>query len=173
MPARPQATEYAPFYAGYVASVRDGDIRDIVREGKEELAATLGSIPESRGGYAYAEGKWSIKTVIGHMIDAERIFSYRVLRLARGDKTPLPGFEENSYAATARSDERTVADLAAEMLDVRVSTIRLLDSIPDDAWERSAMVSIGEATVRAIAYILIGHARHHLKVLRERYGVGG
>src|SRR4029079_13069488 len=126
---------------GYVASIADGDIRTIVRAEKEALAATLGGIPESRGDYRYAEGKWTIKTLIGHMIDAERIFSYRALRLARGDKTPLPGFEENSYAITARSDERTVADLVSEMLDVRTSTIRLFDSIPDDAWDRSAMVS--------------------------------
>lgn len=170
--ARPEATEFPSFYAGYVASIPDGDIRTIVRDEKEALAATLGSIPESRGGYRYAEGKWSIKTLIGHMIDAERIFSYRALRLARGDKTPLPGFEENSYAIAARSDERTVADLVSEMLDVRTSTIRLFDSLPDDAWDRSAMVSVGEVTVRALAYITVGHARHHLNVLRERYGVG-
>jgi len=172
LPTRPEATEYPSFYAGYVASVRDGDICEIVREAKEELAATLGGIPESRGDYRYADGKWSIKTVIGHIIDAERIFSYRALRLARGDKTPLPGFEENSYAITARSDERTVADLVSEMLDIRTSTIRLFDSFPDDAWNRSAMVSVGEVTVRALAYITVGHARHHLNVLRERYGVG-
>lgn len=169
--SRPAATEYPSFYAGYVASVRDGDIRDIGREGKDELATTLGGIAESRGGYRYAEGKWTIKTLIGHMIDAERIFSYRALRLARGDKTPLPGFEENAYAISARSDERAVADLVSEMLDVRTSTIRLFNSIPDDAWDQSAMVSVGEVTVRALAYITVGHARHHLTVLRERYGV--
>ncbi|MDB4891489.1 MAG: DinB family protein [Gemmatimonadetes bacterium] len=169
--SRPEAKEYPTFYAGYVASVRDGDIREIVREARDELAKTLNGIEESRGSYRYAEGKWSIKTLIGHMIDAERIFSYRALRLARGDKTPLPGFEENSYAETAGSDARTVADLASEMLDVRTSTIRLFDSIPDDAWDRSAMVSVGEVTARALAYITVGHARHHLNVLRERYGV--
>jgi hypothetical protein len=170
--ARPEATESPSFYAGYVAAIPDGDIRTIVRDEREQLDLTLGSIPESRGDYRYAEGKWSIKTLIGHMIDAERIFSYRALRLARGDKTPLPGFEENSYAITARSDERTVADLASEMLDVRTSTIRLFDSLPDDSWGRSAMVSLGEVTVRALAYITVGHARHHLNVLRERYDVG-
>lgn len=172
LPTRPEVTEYPSFYAGYVASVRDGDIRVIVREAREELATTLGGIPETRGDYRYAEGKWSIKTVIGHMIDAERIFSYRALRLARGDKTPLPGFEENSYALTAGSDARTVDDLVSELLDVRTSTIRLFDSFPDDAWDRSSMVSVGEVTVRALAFITVGHARHHLNVLRERYGVG-
>ncbi|MEO8336096.1 MAG: DinB family protein [bacterium] len=172
LPGRPEATEFAPFYAGYIAAVPDGDIRHIVREGREELAAMFSGIPEARGDYRYAEGKWSVKTVMGHLIDAERIFSYRALRLARGDKTPLPGFEENAYAITAASDARTVADLASEMLDVRTSTIRLFDSIPDDAWDRTAMVSVGEVSVRALAYIIVGHARHHLNVLRERYGIG-
>jgi uncharacterized damage-inducible protein DinB len=170
--ARPEASEFAPFYADYVASVPDGDIRFILREGREEIAATLSGIPEERGEYRYAEGKWTVKTLLGHMIDAERIFSYRALRLARGDKTALPGFEENAYAMTAGSDARTVSDLVSEMLDVRTSTIRLFDSFPDQAWDRSAMVSVGEVTVRALAYITVGHARHHLNVLRERYGVG-
>ncbi|MEO5814411.1 MAG: DinB family protein [Gemmatimonadaceae bacterium] len=170
--ARPESTEFAPFYANYVASVPDGDIRFILRDTREELAAILGGIPEARGEYRYADGKWTVKTLIGHMIDAERIFSYRALRLARGDKTALPGFEENSYAMTAGSDARTVSDLTSELLDLRTSTIRLFDSFPDDAWDRSAMVSVGEVTVRALAYILVGHAHHHLNVLRERYGVG-
>ncbi len=171
MLARPEATEFAPFYANYVASVPDGDIRTILRKDREDLATVLGSIPEERGGYRYADGKWTVKTVIGHLIDAERIFSYRALRLARGDTTALPGFEENAYAVTAGSDARTVADLVAEMLDVRTSTIRLFDSFPDDAWDRSALVSVGEVTVRALAYITVGHARHHVRVLEERYGV--
>lgn len=170
--SRPESTEFASFYATYVALVPEGDIRLILRDGREEIAATLGGIPEQRGEYRYAEGKWTVKTLIGHVIDAERIFSYRALRLARGDKTALPGFEEDSYAQTAGSDARRVADLTSELLDVRTSTIRLFDSFPDDAWERRAMVSVGEVTVRALAYIVAGHARHHLNVLRERYGVG-
>ena len=107
--ARPEATEFPPFYAGYVAKVPTGDILAIVRDAKDELASTLGSIQESKGGYRYAEGKWTVKTVLGHMVDAERIFSYRALRIARGDATPLPGFEENDYATTAGSDARPVA----------------------------------------------------------------
>lgn len=169
---RPEATEFPTFYAGYVASVPSGDILAILRDAKEELASALGAIPESKGSRRYADGKWTVKTVLGHMIDAERIFSYRALRLARGDATPLPGFEENEYAKTAGSDARTVADLVSELLDVRASTIRLFDSLPEDAWVRRGIVNKGEVSVRALGYITVGHARHHLQVLRERYGVG-
>ena len=168
--ARPEATEFPSFYAGYVAKVPTGDILAILREAKDELASTLGSIPESKGGHRYAEGKWTVKTVLGHMIDAERIFSYRALRIARGDATPLPGCEENQYAVTAGSDARTVADLVSEILDVRASTIRLFDSLPEDAWVRRGIVNNAEVSVRALGYIVVGHARHHLGVLRERYG---
>lgn len=170
--ARPEATEFPPFYAGYVAQVPTGDILAVLRDAKNELASTLGSIPESKGGHRYAEGKWTIKTVLGHMVDAERIFSYRALRIARGDATPLPGFEENNYADAAGSDARAIADIVAELLDVRASTIRLFDSLPEDAWVRRGIVNNAEVSVRALGYIIVGHARHHLGMLRERYGIG-
>jgi D-serine deaminase-like pyridoxal phosphate-dependent protein len=166
---RPDATEYAPFYAGYVAGVPDGDIVAVLRAGGEELASTLASIPESRGGFRYAEGKWSVREMIGHMIDAERIFAYRALRLARGDATPLPGFEQDDYVRTAGSEARTVADLAEELHAVRAATVRLFASLPDDAWTRRGVVNGREASVRALAYVTAGHAVHHLRVLRERY----
>jgi len=169
MPARPEATEFPSFYAGYVGSVRDGDIRDIVREGKEELAATLGSIPESRGEYAYAEGKWSIKTVIGHMIDAERIFSYRALRISRGDKTPIEGFEQDDYVRNASFERRSVADLLAEFETVRRATVFLFRSLDAQAWSRRGIASQNEVTVRALAYIIAGHELHHMEVLRQKY----
>ena len=169
---RPNAAEYPAFYAGYVALVPADDILTVLRQGRDELSAAFGAIPESMGGYRYAEGKWTVRTLIGHMIDAERIFAYRALRLARGDATPLPGFEEKEYAETAGSDARAVADLAAEMLDLRTSTIRLFESIPEDAWVRRGIVNNGEVSVRALGYITAGHARHHLNVLRDRYGLG-
>jgi hypothetical protein len=168
---RPEATEFPQFYAGYVAKVPTGDILAVLRQSKDELASTLGPIPEAKGGHRYAEGKWTVKTLIGHMIDAERIFSYRALRIARGDATPLPGFEENRYAEVAGSDSRTVADLVSELLDVRASTIRLFDSLPDDAWVRRGTVNNGQVSVRALGYITVGHARHHLGILRDRYGI--
>lgn len=168
---RPAATEFPPFYAGYVASVPEGDIVTILGQAGEELASALATIPEAQGGYRYAEGKWTIRTLIGHVIDTERVFSYRALRLARGDATPLPGFEENDFARSAGSDARTVEDLAAELRIVRDGTVRLFQSFPDDAWARAGIVNNREVSVRALAYITAGHGIHHLRVLRERYGV--
>jgi hypothetical protein len=169
--ARPDASEYAPFYHAYVASVPDGDVIELLRSGGRELVEVIGRIPEDRGSFRYGPDKWSIRDVIGHLIDAERIFSYRALRVARSDRTPLPGFEENSYVQTAGSDARTVADLTRELGVVRESTVLLFDSLPDEAWGRSGVASENEVSVRALAYIVAGHARHHLRILRERYGV--
>jgi hypothetical protein len=166
---RPAPSEYAPFYASYVAGVPDGDVVSELRDSGREIVGALAAIPESRGGFRYAADKWTVREVVGHMIDAERIFSYRALRLARGDATPLPGFEENDYARTAGSDARTLADLSEELRAVRESTVRLFDSFADEAWERRGVVNGREVSVRALAYITAGHARHHLRVLRERY----
>lgn len=171
MTQRPEASEYPPFYAPYVARVAGDDPVSALQGETTHLHSRLDAIPEARGDHAYAEGKWTVKTLLGHMIDAERIFSYRLLRLARGDSTPLPGFEENDYARVAASDARTVADLVSELRDVRASTLRLVTSLPADAWARRGVVNNGEVSVRALGFITAGHARHHLEVLRERYGV--
>ena len=168
---RPEASEYAPFYHGYVAAVPEGDVIELLRSGGRELVEVIGRIPEDRGGFRYGPDKWSIREVIGHLIDAERIFSYRALRVARGDRTPLPGFEEKAYVQTAGSDARTIADLTRELGAVRESTVLLFESLPDEAWGRSGVASENEVSVRALAYIVAGHARHHLRILRERYGV--
>jgi hypothetical protein len=166
---RPDATEYAPFYAGYVAAVPEGDVVAVLRDGGRELLSTVRGIPESRGGHRYAEGKWSVREVIGHITDAERIFSYRALRLARADATPLAPFDENAYTLNAGSELRTIADLVAELAAVRESTVALFASFADDAWVRRGIVSGKEISVRAIAYITAGHGQHHLGILRERY----
>ena len=168
---RPDATEYAPFYARYVADVPEGDVVATLRESGREIVAALGAIPESRGGFRYAPEKWSVREVVGHVIDAERIFGYRALRLARADETPLPGFEENDYVRSAGSDARTLADLVDELRVVREGTVRLFASLPDEAWERRGVVNGREVSVRALAFITAGHARHHLAVLRERYAI--
>jgi hypothetical protein len=166
---RPEPTEYAPFYGGYIALVPEGDIVDLLRDGGRGLATALGAIPESRAGFRYAEGKWSIREVVGHLIDAERIFGYRALRFARGDATPVPGFDENDYVRAAGSDARPLADLAQELAVVRESSTRLFASFADDVWTRRGTANGKEITVRAIAYITAGHAMHHLRILRERY----
>lgn len=171
MSSRPDATEYAPFYAAYVAGVPEEDVLAALRASGRELAATLASIPESRAGHRYAEGKWSVREVVGHLIDAERIFSYRALRVARGDTTPLPAFDENDYVRTAGSDARMLTALVDELALVRESSLRLFESLPADAWMRRGVASGREVTVRALAYITAGHARHHHRILRERYGL--
>lgn len=167
--ARPDVTEYAPFYAGYVADVPETDVVAVLRASGRDIVAALAAIPEARGGHRYATDKWSVREVVGHMIDAERIFVYRALRLARADATPLPGFEENDYVRAAGSDARALADLIDELRAVREATVRLFASLPDKAWGRRGIVNGREVSVRALAFITAGHARHHLAVLRERY----
>jgi hypothetical protein len=169
--ARPDATEYAPFYASYVANVPEEDVLAALRSSGRELATMFSAVPESRGGHRYGDGKWSIREVAGHLIDAERIFSYRALRVARGDTTPLPAFDENEYVRNAGSDTRTLADLAEELALVREGSLRLFTSLPPDAWTRRGVASGKEVTVRALAYITAGHARHHARILHERYGL--
>ena len=168
---RPESSEYAPFYHGYVATVPEGDVVALLRQNGGELHDALAAIPEDRGGFRYAEGKWSIREVVGHLIDAERIFTYRALRIARGDTTPLAAFDENEYVKTAGSDARTLSNLAREFGAVREASVQLFESLPDDAWGRSGVASGKDVSVRALAYITAGHAMHHLRILRERYGI--
>ncbi|MEP6618685.1 MAG: DinB family protein [bacterium] len=169
--ARPGETEFAEFYGRYVAGVPEGNIVEVLRSGGEELASVLGSIDDRKGGHRYADGKWTVRDVVGHLIDAERIFAYRALRIARGDVTPLASFDEGAFATAAGADARTVADLAKELAAVRASTLLMLEAFPDGVWDNRGTASGKAVSVRALAYIIDGHARHHLAVLRERYGV--
>jgi len=169
--SRPQTSEYAPFYHGYVASVPEGDVVELLRSGGRELLEAIRRIPEERAGHRYGPEKWTIRQVIGHLIDAERIFTYRALCIARGDTTPLAAFDENDYVKTAGSEARTLSNLARELGAVREASVQLFESLPDDAWGRSGVASGKNISVRALAYITAGHAMHHLKILRERYGV--
>jgi DinB superfamily len=169
--ARPDSSEYAPFYHGYVESVPEGDIVELLRSGGQELVEAIGRIPEDRGGFRYGPQKWSIREVLGHLIDAERIFSYRALRVARGDRTPLAAFDENEYVKTAGSDARTIADLVRELSTVREATVMLFESLPEEAWGLRGVASGKDVSLRALAYITAGHARHHLRILRERYAI--
>lgn len=169
--ARPEASEYAPFYHGYVTMVPDGDVVELVRSTGREVLEALGRIPETRGDHRYGPDKWTIREVIGHLIDAERIFTYRALRVARGDRTPLAAFDENEFVKTAGSEARTLASLTRELGAVREATAQLFESLPDEAWGRSGIASGKDVSLRALAYITTGHAMHHLRILRERYGV--
>lgn len=168
---RPAEGEFAPFYAKYVALVQGDDpVAALERQG-EEIERALGALDEERALGRYAPGKWSVKEVLGHVTDTERVFTYRLLRVARGDRTPLAGFEENAYVAAAGFDARPLAALLAEFLATRASTLALLRSLPAEAWERRGLANGQEVSARAIAYILPGHAAHHFRMLREEYGV--
>jgi hypothetical protein len=169
--SRPDRTEYAPYFEKYVTLVPEGDIVSVLRESGREVTDALRAVPETRGGFRYGEGKWSIREVVGHISDTERIFAYRALRIARGDQTPLASFDENAYAPTSGAEQRTIADLVAEFAAVREATVRLLESLPDDAWTRVGTASGKQVSVRAVAYMAAGHVLHHFGILRDRYGV--
>ncbi|MFL6248590.1 MAG: DinB family protein [Thermoanaerobaculia bacterium] len=168
-PTRPDATEYAQPYAGYVANVPEEDIFSALEEQSAVTQKLLASLDESKAMYCYAESKWSVKEVIGHFTDAERIFAYRALAIARGETQPLPGFEEKDYVRNAAFNAWKLGDLSEHYALVRRSTIVLFRNFPQDAWERRGTASGYPITARAIAWIIVGHERHHVKVLRERY----
>lgn len=168
-PARPAPTEHYSYYQTYVSEVPEGDLLATLASQRDSTAALLAGIPEARAGYRYAPEKWSVRQVIGHIADAERVFAYRALRIARADVTPLPGFDENAWIPAAEFDRRTLADLAADLRAVRESTLTLFRGFPEEAWTRLGTASGHPVSVRALAYILTGHERHHLRVLQERY----
>jgi hypothetical protein len=138
---------------------------------RDRVRSLLTAVTEDRGGFRYAPGKWSIQQLVGHIADAERIFAYRLLRIARSDATPLPGWEENHYAQTGEFDDRTLSSLLDEWTIARESTIALVRGLPDAAWERSGVANNAPVTAAALLYIILGHVEHHLAVLRERYGL--
>ena len=166
---RPAVGEYAPFYAGYVDGVPEGDVVEILERQGQELAALLAGVAGDRGDYRYAPDKWTVKEVVGHIIDAERIFSYRALRIARGDATPLPSFDQDGYVQRGGFGRRTVADLAGEFAAVRAATVALFSAMTDEESRRVGTASNASVTARGLAYITAGHERHHARILRERY----
>lgn len=166
---KPDETEYNPYYGKYVSLVSGDDILATLGGQLPETLALLRSVPESQAGFRYAAGKWSIKELVGHMIDAERIFAYRALRFARNDTTPLPGYEQDDYIRNASFDACSLADLTAELESVRRATLFLFKHLEGEAWMRRGMASESEVSVRALAYIIAGHELHHAGVLRDRY----
>ncbi len=166
---RPTRGEYADYHHRYVKRVPDGEIVGILEAQRDEFVSLLRGIDAGRGGHRYADGKWSIREVAGHVIDTERLFGSRALAFARGDKTSLPGFEQDDYVANANFDERTLDDLAEEFLHLRNSLLVLFRSFGDEIWMRRGTASGLELTVRAVSYIVAGHLAHHIGVLQERY----
>lgn len=168
---RPATGEYGQFYAPYIALVPEGDIADILESQIKTVAAKLRALQPERGTFRYQPGKWSINDIVNHLSDTERVQSYRLLRIARGDKTPLPGFEENDYAAAAGADGRDLSELVDELEAVRKSTLALVRSLDPEVWTRRGSANGYDVTAQALAYIIAGHQMHHMNVLRERYGV--
>lgn len=166
---RPAPGDYPGFYASYVETLADGDVVRMLEEQADDLLELLRALGEDGAGTRYASGKWSVKEVVGHVADAERVFAYRALRFARADATPLPGFDENAYVAAAGFDRRTVADLAEEFADVRRATVKFFCSLDAEALARSGTANGARVTVGALAWIIAGHERHHVRLLRERY----
>ena len=166
---RPDTSEYAPYYERYVSLVPEGDIIAILGQQLEETIELLKGISGSKAQYRYAPDKWSIKEVIGHITDSERIFAYRALRFARDDSTPLAGFEQDGYVSNGGFDNRQMADLIEEFECVRRANIHLLKSLDDQGWARRGIASEVDVSVKALVYIMAGHERHHLQVLKTRY----
>ena len=169
MLTRPASDEFAPYYAGYIAQVPDVDIRHQLRRQFLDTVALLSVVPDSKAETGYEPGKWSLKEVVGHLCDAERVFAYRLLRIARGDETPLPGFEQDDWIPTSRANTRTMGSLLLEFVTIRAATVQLVDSLDDAAWVRRGTASDKKISARALVYICAGHEIHHVRIIRERY----
>ena len=166
---RPETSEFAPYYNTYISLV-DGDNGFAVLEKQPaELRSVVAPLPEEKGTFIYAEGKWTIKEAISHLLDGERIFAYRLLRISRGDRTPIEGFEQNDYIETSNANNRTFAELLEEFDLQRRSNLLLLKNISDEGSRQMGTASGVPVSVRALAYIMAGHVIHHVNILKERY----
>ena len=162
-------SEYAPSYAPYLATLTDGDLIEELEISLHDFIRFVREIPMGKHDFRYAEGKWTIKQIIQHLIDAERVFSYRALRFARKDQTPLPGFEEDAYAAAVDADSRHLQALLTELSIVRESTLALFRTFGEEALLRMGTASGKAMSVRAAGFVIIGHMKHHQRVFAERY----
>jgi hypothetical protein len=166
---RPADTEYAPFYAGYVSLVPEDDVVSALREQMAEITAVARGIPPDRETFRYAPEKWSVRELFGHMVDAERVFGYRLFCISRGEVQPLPGFDEKTYIARAGYDGRPLPDIVEELVLVRDANLSIVERLDERMVHRSGVANGVPITVRALLFVLTGHVRHHLNVLKERY----
>ncbi len=166
---RPKSTEYPEWYDGYVKSVPDGNIFELMDKQLKEVAALFNDISEEKSFYRYEPDKWSINEVLGHLIDVERIMSCRALRFARGDKTDIPQYDHDEYVRIANFDSVPFSDLKKEFRFLRKSTMMMFKSFPENQYAAEGYSGGKKFTVRAKAYIIVGHVNHHLRILRERY----
>ena len=166
---RPAPNEYAPYYHTYIAKVQPDNLLEALGLHTDTFTAFIKSIPPQKAEYAYAAGKWTVKEVLLHIIDAERIFAYRALRFARNDKTELPGFDEDNYVPFSNAGARSLASLLEEFTAVRQSTLSLFNSFDEAAFMRRGTASNNPMSVRALGFVIVGHAMHHQLVMQERY----
>lgn len=166
---RPDRSEYFEYYGTYVGLVPEGNVNDFLREQLDEMHDLLRGLPKEKENFRYAEGKWSLKEVLGHVIDTERVFAYRALSFARGDAGPIPGMEQDEWAKESNCAGRTLVDLVEEFHHIREADLLLFGSFDEETGARGGEASGRRFTVRSIVYIIAGHAAHHMDVLRERY----
>ncbi len=167
--SRPQPGEYAPYYERYIALVQGEDILAALDQQRRQTLLLLSCRDEDEGNFRYAPGKWSVKEVLGHVCDTERVFAYRALRFSRADATPLAGFEQDDYVRDGPFANRPLSDLIEDFIAVRRATLSLLRNLDEAAWMRRGIANNNEVTVRALAYIIAGHELHHRRILEEKY----
>ena len=168
MISRPADNEYAPFYATYISKVPDGDLLNFMELQPDEFNGLINDLTDEQAMQPPTPGKWSVKQMLGHVCDTERIMGYRALRFARADKTEIEGFEQDHYVVAANSNARGTSELLAELKSVRGATLSLLESLTTTESERSGIANGKSISVRALAYVIAGHAQHHLELLREQ-----
>ena len=166
---RPEPTEYAEYYGGYIGKVRGSDILSFLERQLDSAVTLLSGIDEAKGDFRYEPGKWTIKELIGHIVDSERVFAYRAVAFARNDTTSLPGFDQEIWAKHANYGRLTLSTIVAEFQAVRRATIMLFQNLDETAWGRQGTGNNKQMTTRAAAYVIAGHAEHHLDILQSRY----
>lgn len=168
---RPDPAEHAPYFSRYIDLVAETDVCSVLESDMAATERLLTSVGEDRGGFRYGPDKWSVKEVVGHLVDSENIFGYRARCIARGDTQSLPGFDENTYVSGADFDRWKLADLVDALVTARRSNLLLFRNLTSDAWDRRGLANDNPVSVRALAFTTAGHERHHVKILSERYGL--
>ena len=164
-----QASEYHSYYRHYIECLEVAELQVLLKEGKDLFSNFIRLIPESKKNFSYQDGKWSVSEVLQHLIDSERVFQYRGLRFSRGDKTPLPGFDQDNYVPESKANEKTLSSIHDEFIAVRDSSISLFSSFGDAELKRRGMASEAPMSVRALGFVICGHQEHHRRILEERY----
>jgi hypothetical protein len=167
--SRPQPAEFDPYYQKYISLVPEEEIIPALTGQIDDLSKLFENVSEEIGTFAYAEGKWSVKEVLSHLIDGERMFAYRALRVARGDKTPIEGFEQDGYIENSHANRRPLAELIREFDLLREANVIFFSNLESADWVRTGTANNVEISVRSLAWIMVGHVRHHVAILRERY----